>query len=85
MPLVSVRGCDARWKHQTAGSVILAGVLLKMGGYGFLRFSVPMFPDATEYFIPMVFGLSVIAIIYIVCGLCRQDMKKDDCVFFGCP
>lgn len=68
---------DAHVEAPTAGSVILAGVLLKMGGYGFLRFSVPMFPDATEYFIPMVFGLSVIAIIYTsLVALVQQDMKK---------
>jgi NADH-quinone oxidoreductase subunit M len=68
---------DAHVEAPTAGSVILAGVLLKMGGYGFLRFSLPMFPDATEYFAPMVFALSVIAIIYTsLVALVQQDMKK---------
>ena len=55
---------DAHVEAPTAGSVILAGILLKMGGYGFLRFSLPMFPDASHYFAPLVFAMSVIAIIY---------------------
>ncbi len=68
---------DAHVQAPTAGSVILAGVLLKMGGYGFLRFSVPMFPLATEYFIPFVFTLSIIAIIYTsLVALVQKDMKK---------
>jgi NADH-quinone oxidoreductase subunit M len=68
---------DAHVEAPTAGSVILAGVLLKMGGYGFLRFSVPMLPDATLTFMPLVFGLSVIAIIYTsLVALVQQDMKK---------
>jgi NADH-quinone oxidoreductase subunit M len=68
---------DAHVEAPTAGSVILAGVLLKMGGYGFLRFSLPMLPDATAYFTPMVFALSVIAIIYTsLVALVQQDMKK---------
>ena len=61
----------------TAGSVILAGVLLKLGGYGFIRFSLPMFPDATAYFTPFVFILSVIAIIYTsLVAFVQEDMKK---------
>lgn len=68
---------DAHVEAPTAGSVILAGVLLKMGGYGFLRFSLPMFPEASEYFAPMVMWLSVIAIIYTsLVALAQQDMKK---------
>jgi len=68
---------DAHVEAPTAGSVILAGVLLKMGGYGFLRFSLPMFPEATEYFAPMVMWLSVIAIIYTsLVALVQEDMKK---------
>lgn len=68
---------DAHVEAPTAGSVILAGVLLKMGGYGFLRFSLPMFPEASEYFAPMVFWLSVIAIIYTsLVALVQEDMKK---------
>ena len=68
---------DAHVEAPTAGSVILAGVLLKMGGYGFLRFSLPMFPEATEFFAPMVFWLSVIAIIYTsLVALVQEDMKK---------
>ncbi|MDP3299020.1 MAG: NADH-quinone oxidoreductase subunit M, partial [Phenylobacterium sp.] len=55
---------DAHVEAPTAGSVILAGVLLKMGGYGFMRFSLPMFPDASAYFTPLVFAMSVIAIVY---------------------
>jgi len=68
---------DAHVEAPTAGSVILAGVLLKMGGYGFLRFSLPMFPDATALMAPMVFWLSVIAIIYTsLVALVQEDMKK---------
>lgn len=68
---------DAHVEAPTAGSVILAGVLLKMGGYGFLRFSIPMFPEATEFFTPMVMWLSVIAIIYTsLVALVQEDMKK---------
>jgi len=68
---------DAHVEAPTAGSVILAGVLLKMGGYGFLRFSLPMLPDASEFFTPLVFSLSIIAIIYTsLVALMQQDMKK---------
>jgi NADH-quinone oxidoreductase subunit M len=68
---------DAHVEAPTAGSVILAAILLKMGGYGFLRFSLPMFPDASEYFAPFVFTLSVIAIIYTsLVALMQEDMKK---------
>ncbi|MEM9225014.1 MAG: NADH-quinone oxidoreductase subunit M [Pseudomonadota bacterium] len=68
---------DAHVQAPTAGSVILAGVLLKMGGYGLLRFSLPMFPEASVFFQPMVFVLSVIAIVYASLVAWRQtDMKK---------
>jgi len=68
---------DAHVEAPTAGSVILAGVLLKMGGYGFLRFSLPMFPEASEFFAPMVLWMSVIAIIYTsLVALVQEDMKK---------
>jgi NADH-quinone oxidoreductase subunit M len=68
---------DAHVEAPTAGSVILAGILLKMGGYGFLRFSLPMFPDASLYFQPLVFTLSVIAIIYTsLVALMQEDIKK---------
>jgi NADH-quinone oxidoreductase subunit M len=68
---------DAHVEAPTAGSVILAGVLLKMGAYGFLRFSVPMFPIASEYFTPLVYTLSVVAIIYTsLVALVQDDMKK---------
>lgn len=68
---------DAHVEAPTAGSVILAGVLLKMGGYGFLRFSLPMFPLASDYFTPMMLGLSIIAIIYTsLVALVQEDMKK---------
>jgi len=68
---------DAHVEAPTAGSVILAGVLLKMGGYGFLRFSLPMFPEASLFFAPFVFWLSVIAIIYTsLVALVQEDMKK---------
>lgn len=68
---------DAHVEAPTAGSVILAGILLKMGGYGFLRFSLPMFPIASEYFTPLVFALSAIAIVYTsLVALAQEDMKK---------
>lgn len=68
---------DAHVEAPTAGSVILAGVLLKMGGYGFMRFSLPMFPDASAFFTPMVFALSAIAIVYTSLVAFRQtDIKK---------
>jgi NADH-quinone oxidoreductase subunit M len=68
---------DAHVEAPTAGSVILAGVLLKMGGYGFLRFSLPMFPDATVYFTPLIYTLSIVAIIYTsLVALAQDDMKK---------
>lgn len=68
---------DAHVEAPTAGSVILAGILLKMGGYGFLRFSLPMFPNASDYFAPLVFALSVIAVIYTSLVAFRQtDVKK---------
>jgi len=68
---------DAHVEAPTAGSVILAAILLKMGGYGFLRFSLPMFPDASHYFQPMVYALSIIAIIYTsLVALMQEDMKK---------
>jgi NADH-quinone oxidoreductase subunit M len=68
---------DAHVEAPTAGSVILAGVLLKMGTYGFMRFSLPMFPDASKDAVPIVVGLSIVAIIYgaLVC-LMQKDMKK---------
>jgi proton-translocating NADH-quinone oxidoreductase chain M len=68
---------EAHSEAPTAGSVILAGVLLKMGGYGFLRFSIPMFPDASIYFTPLVYTLSFIAVIYTSLTTLRQvDMKR---------
>ena len=68
---------DAHVEAPTAGSVILAAILLKMGGYGFLRFSLPMFPDASVYFQHFVFFLSVVAIIYTsLVALMQEDMKK---------
>jgi NADH-quinone oxidoreductase subunit M len=68
---------DAHVEAPTAGSVILAGVLLKMGAYGFLRFSVPMLPIASQTFAPLMFGLSVIAVIYTsLVALAQEDMKK---------
>jgi NADH-quinone oxidoreductase subunit M len=68
---------DAHVEAPTAGSVILAAILLKMGGYGFLRFSLPMFPLASEAFAPLIFSLSVVAIIYTsLVALMQEDMKK---------
>jgi NADH-quinone oxidoreductase subunit M len=68
---------DAHVEAPTAGSVILAAILLKMGGYGFLRFSLPMFPLASHDFTPLVFTLSVIAIVYTsLVALMQEDIKK---------
>ena len=68
---------EAHVEAPTAGSVLLAGVLLKLGGYGFIRFSLPLFPEASVYFTPLVFTLSVIAIIYSSLTTLRQiDLKR---------
>jgi NADH-quinone oxidoreductase subunit M len=68
---------DAHVEAPTAGSVILAAILLKMAGYGFLRFSIPMFPVASEFFTPLIYSLSIIAIIYTsLVALMQDDMKK---------
>ena len=68
---------DAHVEAPTAGSVILAAILLNMAGYGFLRFSIPMFPVASEFFTPMIFSLSIIAILYTsLVALMQDDMKK---------
>ncbi len=68
---------DAHVEAPTAGSVILAGVLLKLGGYGFVRFSLPMFPDASAQLIWLVFALSMVAVVYTsLVALVQADMKK---------
>ena len=68
---------DAHVEAPTAGSVILAAILLKMGGYGFLRFSLPMFPDASQALAPLIYALSVVAIVYTaLVALVQEDMKK---------
>ena len=68
---------DAHVEAPTAGSVLLAAILLKMAGYGFIRFSVGLFPSASIYFVPLVYSLSLIAIIYTsLVALMQEDMKK---------
>jgi NADH-quinone oxidoreductase subunit M len=68
---------DAHVEAPTAGSVILAGILLKLGGYGFVRFSLPIFPLASHYFTPLIFVLSAVAVIYTsLVALAQTDMKK---------
>jgi len=68
---------DAHVEAPTAGSVILAAILLKLGGYGFLRFSLPMFPEASQHLAPLIYALSVIAIVYTsLVALMQEDVKK---------
>ncbi|MFT8242748.1 NADH-quinone oxidoreductase subunit M [Roseomonas sp. BN140053] len=68
---------DAHVEAPTAGSVILAGVLLKMGAYGFIRLSIPLLPEASQYFAPFIFTLSVVAVIYTsLVAFAQEDMKK---------
>ena len=68
---------DAHVEAPTAGSVILAGVLLKLGAYGFLRFSLPMLPEASAFFAPFVYAISVVAVVYAsLVALMQEDMKK---------
>jgi NADH-quinone oxidoreductase subunit M len=68
---------DAHVEAPTAGSVILAAILLKMGGYGFIRFSLPMFPDASAYFAPLIYALSIVAIVYTsLVAMVQEDIKK---------
>src|SRR3712207_2838500 len=68
---------DAHVEAPTAGSVILAAILLKMGGYGFIRFSLAMFPEASTYFAPLIYALSIVAIIYTsLVALMQDDIKK---------
>ena len=68
---------DAHVEAPTAGSVLLAAILLKMAGYGFIRFSLGLFPDASEVFTPLIYALSVIAIIFTsFIALMQKDMKK---------
>ncbi len=77
---------DAHVEAPTAGSVVLAAILLKMGGYGFLRFSLPMFPLASADFAPLIFTLSIIAIIYTsLVALDAGRHQEADCLFVRCP
>ena len=67
---------DAHVEAPTAGSVVLAAILLKLGGYGYLRFSLPMLPDASEFFTPLIYALSIVAIVYTsLVALMQTDMK----------
>ena len=75
---------DAHVQAPTAGSVVLAAILLKMGGYGFLRFSLPMFPVASDLLAPLVFWMSAIAIVYTsLVALAQTGHEKADCLFLG--
>jgi NADH-quinone oxidoreductase subunit M len=76
---------DAHVEAPTAGSVILAGVLLKLAGYGFIRFSITMFPDASHYFAPMIYALSIIAIIFHIINCTGSGRyEKIDSIFICC-
>ena len=76
---------DAHVEAPTEGSVILAGILLKLGGYGFIRFNLSLLPDASIFFTPFIYFLSVVAIIYTsFIALVQNDMKKTDSVFISC-
>ncbi len=76
---------DAHVEAPTAGSVLLAAILLKMAGYGFIRFSLGLFPDASEIFTPLVYTLSVIAIVFTsLIALMQEDMKKLIAYSFCC-
>ena len=75
---------DAHVEAPTEGSVILAGILLKLGGYGFIRFNLSILPDASIFFTPFIYFLSVIAIIYTsLIALVQEDMKKHSLLFSG--
>ena len=75
---------DAHVEAPTAGSVILAAILLKMAGYGFLRFSLGMFPIASDFFTPLIFTLSIIAIIYTsLVALYARRYEKTNCIFLS--
>jgi len=77
---------DAHVEAPTAGSVILAGILLKLGGYGFIRFSLPMFPIASSFFTPLIFTLSAIAVDLHLVGSAGADRhEKADRLFLGRP
>ncbi|NDF12805.1 MAG: NADH-quinone oxidoreductase subunit M, partial [Proteobacteria bacterium] len=68
---------DAHVQAPTAGSMVLAGILIKMGAYGFMRFSLPMLPEASHYFVPLIYTLSIIAVVYTsLVALVQEDMKK---------
>ena len=68
---------DAHVEAPTAGSVLLAAILLKMGGYAFIRFSLGLFPIASDYFVPLIYFLSLVAIVYTsLVALMQEDMKK---------
>ena len=76
---------DAHVEAPTAGSVLLAAILLKMAGYGFIRFSVGLFPIASEYFIPLIYFLSLVAIIYTsFVALNARGYEKINCIFICC-
>jgi NADH-quinone oxidoreductase subunit M len=76
---------DAHVEAPTAGSVLLAAILLKMAGYGFIRFSLGLFPIASDLFTPLIYALSLIAIIFTsLIALMQEDMKKIDCLLLCC-